>query len=736
MCSIQGGAMKISSVKKTSAFYKKIERLRGNLNSECLTYNNSTFRIANENSNFDAASKLSSCNASSYNNDLINNSLIKSEKIVISIDNTKFENGNDLISHQSTEKTAVQIKFSNEMKNDKTCSLNKEDSKTRIKNDDDVTEDTFKLEFDENEIIENDKLCKLSEKNKNGKGKGVKDLSTVKINKKNRKKQLKLVNPNSRAQELYKYDLIKKSNEYAWVHVSCALWNPFVQINDFENKEDIKSKYFFIIIILLIMKFIFNKDIETIDIIRFNEKCSICLKTGYGPCMKCDNDKCHVYFHVECARINKYHMECIFADEGMKYFLYCQTHRPLQFLKTLEIKNNKKKEDIMKFAELVERSLENITKGILITKPYALEKCSANNLKYLNKKRNKLCQTDINEIPDLSKNQLNKVISRIKDVYHKISHLDVIVKFKEKAKKYEVLKEFTNFISFKDTFDKNIFPWYLINIPGIPIKLSYVNYGRICNNNTEFNKLILSKNNDKNNSSVNVAVNTTSLYCYCKNKYDESFMVACSNESNCKYNGWFHPFCVEELKKYTKEEVEDDNFVFTCKSCLKQLNAEEESKVDYYSKQFKKTTRTSRRKLSELNNESNTNTKINQETVTLSLAEDSNNKFNNKNNEIKNSSLIPPFEISLTENPILTNYEVNINKFNQEKKLHEYKNEKSIKNNELELQESSSISNNMKTSSEYEKYTPESTLSKNIKKGGLINFITNYEIEKIEEENK
>lgn len=487
-------------------------------------------------------------------------------------------------------------------------------------------------------------------------------------------------------------------------------------------------------------------DIETIDISRFNEKCSICQKTGYGPCMKCDNDKCQIYFHVECARINKYHMECILADEGMKYFLYCQTHRPLQFLKTLEIKNSKKKEDIMKFAELVEKTLENLTKQnqkiSLLTKPYALEKCSANNLKYLNKKRTKLCQTDINEVPELSKNQLNKVISRVKDVYHKISNLDVMVKYREKAKKYEVLKEFTNFVSFKDTFDKNIFPWYLINIPGIPIKLAYVNYGRLCNNNTEFNKLILCKNSDKSTHPVNLTTNTTSLYCYCKNKYDESFMVACSNEANCKYNGWFHPLCVDELKHYTKEEVENDNFVFTCKSCLKQKNGEEESKTDYYSKQFKKSSRVPRRvKLTEQVNTIQETNELNNNCLVEDIVKDSNKEVNT----------VRPFEISFDSINQITSHNQNIKiqyENQNENEAVKVNNNKELQLNDENLlakmntlhnnnlnetkfpEENNSINSNTNIISVKE---PENT-SKLIKKESLLSFIHRYTKE--DDENK
>jgi ribosome-binding protein aMBF1 (putative translation factor) len=57
-------------------------------------------------------------------------------------------------------------------------------------------------------------------------------------------------------------------------------------------------------------------DIDSIDKKRFQEKCNICGLSSQGPTMKCENEKCHLKFHVECARINKYQLEMVNNSQG------------------------------------------------------------------------------------------------------------------------------------------------------------------------------------------------------------------------------------------------------------------------------------------------------------------------------------------------------------------------------------------------------------------------------------
>jgi hypothetical protein len=77
------------------------------------------------------------------------------------------------------------------------------------------------------------------------------------------------------------------NNEHCWVHMSCALWIPEVEILNYESKDKIK--------------------IDNINKKRYNEMCEICLKNNYGPTVKCE--KCNIRFHVECARINNFQLD-------------------------------------------------------------------------------------------------------------------------------------------------------------------------------------------------------------------------------------------------------------------------------------------------------------------------------------------------------------------------------------------------------------------------------------------
>lgn len=322
----------------------------------------------------------------------------------------------------------------------------------------------------------------------------------------------------------------------------------------------------------------------------FNDKCSICNKTGFGPCLKCENKKCSLKFHVECARINKYHMECHTVEDELKYFIYCQLHRPLQFLKIMEIKNTKKKEEVVKYGLFIEKLLFHLIKSK--SKPSFFTKFHPLNDQVktlLNKKRKKLAENPpaIQSI-DLTKIQAAKVNSKIKEIYNKLSNIDIYIKYKEKTSQYEVSKKYIYpNIQFKDIFDKNIFPWYLVTFNDVSPRIAYTYFGKICSDESTFKRVILGITADSYKNKKQDLVNQTKstncsdivLYCYCKRQYNEEnvFMIGCSNEDNCKYKGWFHPQCVDELKGMTKEEIEDENFNFTCRDCKRQMENQNDS---------------------------------------------------------------------------------------------------------------------------------------------------------------
>ena len=77
--------------------------------------------------------------------------------------------------------------------------------------------------------------------------------------------------------------------ERAWVHLSCALWNPDIEIKEINGNTNIKF-------------------IDDISYNKFMEKCDVCGKKGYGPTIKCNNDNCNFRCHPECGRINGYRL--------------------------------------------------------------------------------------------------------------------------------------------------------------------------------------------------------------------------------------------------------------------------------------------------------------------------------------------------------------------------------------------------------------------------------------------
>jgi hypothetical protein len=47
------------------------------------------------------------------------------------------------------------------------------------------------------------------------------------------------------------------------------------------------------------------------------------------------------------------------------------------------------------------------------------------------------------------------------------------------------------------------------------------------------------------------------VFCVCKGSNPSVFFVACEAESDCRYGGWLHPECTEDLKFLTKEVIEN-----------------------------------------------------------------------------------------------------------------------------------------------------------------------------------
>ena len=131
----------------------------------------------------------------------------------------------------------------------------------------------------------------------------------------------------------------------AWVHISCALWNPDIEIKELQGETKINF-------------------VDNIPFIKFMEKCEICGKKGYGPTIKCNNDNCNFKCHPECGRINGYRLEIENKTKNgfLNFNMYCFSHQPVKLGKIIEKNYKNKEQKIEEFANFLRKTYRNYEK--------------------------------------------------------------------------------------------------------------------------------------------------------------------------------------------------------------------------------------------------------------------------------------------------------------------------------------------------------------------------------------
>ena len=393
--------------------------------------------------------------------------------------------------------------------------------------------------------------------------------------------------------------------EKCWVHLSCALWNPSIIFGNFEKKTDIKY-------------------IDTLSFEKFNEKCYVCLKKGFGPCIKCNYKSCNFQCHPECARINGYNLEIENINNELNYNIYCLKHNPIKLTKILNKVYKVKEISIMDFSNQLEKIYKIIekkyAKNLLEIKPQVKlgkdldshildEKKTYNNNIFLNINTNSNYSHQKSSTPsttlskynynDYFNNKFNeltpiqkKFIQAFKSSCYKLSDINLITLKKNKdninnnviSYSYIPSDENKMTINYNDTLNED-FPWKFLkfeNYDDEKLKNFYINlipsvkkfHELILNNTREVSIFI----NSKGEKEIKEFEEDSTIYCYCKKQSHGEFMICCKNEENCvgSNNGWFHPQCVEELKDKTKEEL---NIIeFMCKECKEKIKKENENK--------------------------------------------------------------------------------------------------------------------------------------------------------------
>ena len=133
------------------------------------------------------------------------------------------------------------------------------------------------------------------------------------------------------------------NTERAWVHLSCALWNPDIEIKEINGNTNIKF-------------------IDDISYNKLMKKCDVCGKNG--PTIKCNNDNCNFRCHPECGRINGYRLEIENKTKNgfLIFNMYCFIHQPVKLGKILEKFYKNKEQKIEEFANFLKRTYKNYEK--------------------------------------------------------------------------------------------------------------------------------------------------------------------------------------------------------------------------------------------------------------------------------------------------------------------------------------------------------------------------------------
>ena len=427
--------------------------------------------------------------------------------------------------------------------------------------------------------------------------------NTNPINNKNNnapKKQQKTKSSN----EIYLSEKIAKEN--AWVHLSCALWLPELNLANFEFKEKIKG-------------------VENLPKKRLQETCNICLKCGYGPTIKCE--KCDYHFHPECARrLKKFFLEINENDNGETTFLaYCNKDAPPKHLKKYELIKQRKRDEIKKFSSLIQKDISSLNK-IPEDKQYNIFHAYCNNTnnieikKLINEekkifkkinKNNNLIENNSNFIynsdslfnESVKKNNNNNLynnyeknieltssekkylINAIRELLIDQSNLTLEINSQDYSIKQNNNIKFT----FEDMTFPEKFSWCFLKesqdyLNGISNYETFKIYRNIIVNKGDFAKNILKekivtpekpkKNKNKIRQKHKKAKEEESQYCICNtNKQDP--WIGCDNDNGkCPGKMWYHITCIPELKNYNINYFQEHFESYYCPKCREMFKLE------------------------------------------------------------------------------------------------------------------------------------------------------------------
>jgi hypothetical protein len=338
---------------------------------------------------------------------------------------------------------------------------------------------------------------------------------------------------------------------YAWVHLSCSLWNNAVKIKNNDNFSGIT-----------LTDNIFKQN--------FEEFCYVCKRKNCGVTVKCHHTNCEMRFHVECARKVKFSLEVDYSIKNdVKYYILCHKHLELDINKQLKIRKQILKNEINSYSGTLYK----------INKQYK-RVYNTSLLQPLKPKINKIVKVNLEELNDLelksevnlsekNEEQENKMKPRLRFVYNKnnkkkfIQNLRKVlyvmtnpnILLSKNAHEYSVEEGFLIKVQYNEILNNKNFPWELVND-----KLTWEE------NNFVFKSLFpLEKRYNWQILKMDKS-ELVKLYCYCQAPLrKKERMVSCIGK-DCKY-GMFHKRCIDEIHIPWSEL---DAKEYKCKECIEE----------------------------------------------------------------------------------------------------------------------------------------------------------------------
>ena len=638
LCPNLGGAMKPCTLRKSSHSYKimiknrKCPFLRDNINKNNNLNNNLINSISDENKDNKIMENKNNNNLKNESHGNGNN--IHESNLFISDINNSNSNTKSLVPPNGNSITKIidnninlNTNNNNYINNDLNTNSNNNNLLTNSPNNNSNHSNNTNNENNINALQNNimEASCRSSNINKDTdslmsnissnkinikEGNEINNNSPNQINNNDNKNILKKQSQKSKSQnEIYLSEKI--AHENAWVHLSCALWHQELIIANFDLKEKIKG-------------------VENLPKKRLLEQCNICLKSGYGPTIKCE--KCDYHFHPECARrLKNFFLEINENENGETTFLaYCNKDAPPQHLKKYELIRQRKRDDIKKFSSLLQKDISSLNKisddkQYNIFHPYCYNTNNIEMKKIINEEKkiikkigksnnsienhnNFLYNKDIlfNESTkknnsnsynfdkgiELSISEKKSLLNTIREMLIEQSNLTLEINTDD----YSIKSNNNIKITYDDLQYPEKFSWLFLKesqyyLNGISNYETFKIFQSLIPNKIDYAKNILKekiitpekqkKHKNKIKHKKRIKEEKNIKYCICnKNENNNNNnWIGCENDNGkCPGKGWYHITCIPELKNYNIDSFSQYFEHYYCPECRKLFKFENEIK--------------------------------------------------------------------------------------------------------------------------------------------------------------